>query len=137
MECQDYRGDVQMSYNYKQLLPTVVSAINNYGIDITIMRDNYTTEVGVKKYVDSEPVYKIKGVLDNSKVSSNTGTQQYTDFMQYNVNGTLYFAYDPNIHILPGDYIIVHGVKYILDMPVNIMEVNLLYQVQVRGVKDE
>ena len=126
-----------MSYNYKQLLPTVVSAINNYGIDIIIMRNKYTTEVGVKKYVDSEPVYKIKGVLDNSKVSNNTGTQQYTDFMQYNVDGTLYFAYDSNIQILPGDYIIVHGVKYILDMPVNIMEVNLLYQVKVRGVKDE
>ena len=126
-----------MSYNYKQLLPTVVSAINNYGIDIIIMRDKYTTEVGVKKYVDSEPVYKIKGVLDNSKVSNNTGTQQYTDFMQYDVDGTLYFAYDSNIQILPGDYIIVHGVNYILDMPVNIMEVNLLYQVKVRGVKDE
>lgn len=126
-----------MSYNYNQLLPTVVSAINNYGIDIIIMRDNFDTEVGVKKFVDSEPVYKIKGVLDNSKTNSATGTQQYTDFMQYNVNGTLYFAYDPNIHILPGDYIIVHGVKYILDMPVNIMEVDLLYQVQVRGVKNE
>lgn len=126
-----------MSYNYNQLLPTVVSAINNYGIDITIMRDNYNIEVGVKKYVDSEPVYKIKGVLDNSKTSNKTGTQQYTDFMQYSVDGTLYFAYDPNIHILPGDYIIVHGVKYILDMPVNILEVNLLYQVTVKGVKDE
>ena len=137
MECQDYRGDVLMSYNYNKLLPTVVSAINNYGINMTIMRDNYDIEVGVKKYVDSEPVYKIKGVLDNSKTSTKTGTQQYTDFMQYNVDGTLYFAYDSNIHILPGDYIIVHGVKYILDMPVNIMEVNLLYQVTVRGVKDE
>mgnify|MGYP001316166037 FL=1 len=126
-----------MSYNYNQLLPTVVSAINNYGIDITIMRDNYNIEVGVKKYVDSESVYKIKGVLDNSKTSNKTGTQQYTDFMQYSVDGTLYFAYDPNIHILPGDYIIVHGVKYILDMPVNILEVNLLYQVTVKGVKDE
>ena len=101
------------------------------------MRENYTTEVGVKKYVDSEPVYKIKGVLDNSKSSSNTGTQQYTDFMQYSITGTLYSAYDPNIHILPGDYIIVNGVKYILDIPVNIMEVNLLYQVAIRGVKDE
>ena len=126
-----------MSYNYDQLLPTIISAINNYGIDITIMRENYTIELGVKKYVDSEPVYKIKGVLDNSKSSSNTGTQQYTDFMQYSITGTLYFAYDPNIHILPGDYIIVNGVKYILDIPVNIMEVNLLYQVAVRGVKDE
>ena len=126
-----------MSYNYNQLLPTIVSAINNYGIDITIMRENYTTEVGVKKYVDSEPVYKIKGVLDNSKTSNKTGTQQYTDFMQYDVNGTLYFAYDSNIHILPGDYIVVHGIKYTLDMPVNIMEVNLLYQVAVRGVKNE
>lgn len=126
-----------MSYNYNQLLPTVVSAINNYGIDITIMRDNYNIEVGVKKYVDSESVYKIKGVLDNSKTNNKTGTQQYTDFMQYSVDGTLYFAYDPNIHILPGDYIIVHGVKYILDMPVNILEVNLLYQVTVKGVKDE
>lgn len=126
-----------MSYNYKQLLPTIVSAINNYGIDITIMRENYTTEVGVKKYVDSKPVYKIRGVLDNSKTSSNTGNQQYTDFMQYAITGTLYFAYDPNIQILPGDYIIVHGIKYILDVPVNIMEVNLLYQVAVRGVKNE
>ena len=126
-----------MSYNYAQLLPTIISAINNYGIEIIIMRENYTTEVGVKKYVDSEPVYKIKGVLDNSKSSSNTGTQQYTDFMQYSITGTLYSAYDPNIHILPGDYIIVNGVKYILDIPVNIMEVNLLYQVAIRGVKDE
>lgn len=126
-----------MSYNYKQLLPTIVSAINNYGIDITIMRENYTTEVGVKKYVDSKPVYKIRGVLDNSKTSSNTGNQQYTDFMQYAITGTLYFAYDPNIQILPGDYIVVHGIKYILDVPVNIMEVNLLYQVAVRGVKNE
>ena len=86
-----------MSYNYNQLLPTVVSAINNYGIDITIMRDNYNIEVGVKKYVDSEPVYKIKGVLDNSKTSNKTGTQQYTDFMQYNVDGTLYFAYETQL----------------------------------------
>ena len=54
-----------MSYNYAQLLPTIISAINNYGIEIIIMRENYVTEVGVKKYVASEPVYKIKGVLDN------------------------------------------------------------------------
>ena len=78
------------------------------------------------------------GVLDNSK-SSNSRVQQEQQFHQYSINGTLYYAYfeDPRYTIEPGDYVVINNIKYILDMPVDILEVGLLYQVSVRGVKYE
>jgi hypothetical protein len=78
------------------------------------------------------------GVLDNSK-SSNSNAQQEQQFHQYSINGTLYYAYfqDSRYSIEPGDYVVINNIKYILDMPVDILEVGLLYQVSVRGVKYE
>lgn len=127
-----------MSYNYKKLLPKIQATIEKYGVELDVYRDTYESEVGVQTYKDTSLVATIKGVLDNSK-SSNSNVQQEQQFHQYSINGTLYYAYfqDPRYTIEPGDYVIINNIKYILDMPVDILEVGLLYQVSVRGVKYE
>jgi hypothetical protein len=127
-----------MSYNYKKLLPKIQATIEKYGVELDVYRDTYESEVGVQTYKDTSLVATIKGVLDNSK-SSNSNVQQEQQFHQYSINGTLYYAYfqDPTYTIEPGDYVIINNIKYILDMPVDILEVGLLYQVSVRGVKYE
>lgn len=127
-----------MSYNYKKLLPKIQATIEKYGVELDVYRDAYESEVGVQTYKDTSLVATIKGVLDNSK-SSNSSVQQEQQFHQYSINGTLYYAYfqDPTYTIEPGDYVIINNIKYILDMPVDILEVGLLYQVSVRGVKYE
>lgn len=127
-----------MSYNYKKLLPKIQATIEKYGVELDVYRDTYESEVGVQTYKDTSLVTKIKGVLDNSK-SSNSSVQQEQQFHQYAINGTLYYAYfqDSTYTIEPGDYVIINNIKYILDMPVDILEVGLLYQVSVRGVKYE
>lgn len=127
-----------MSYNYKKLLPKIQATIEKYGVKLDVYRDTYESEVGVQTYKDTSLVATIKGVLDNSK-SSNSSVQQEQQFHQYSINGTLYYAYfqDPTYTIEPGDYVIINNIKYILDMPVDILEVGLLYQVSVRGVKYE
>lgn len=127
-----------MSYNYKSLLPKIKNIINNYGVELDVYRDVYTTEVGVKTYKETQLLTKIKGVLDNSKTSRSQAETE-TQFHQYNINGTLYYAYfqDPDYSIQPGDYVVINNIKYILDIPVDILEVGLLFQVSVRGVKYE
>ncbi len=127
-----------MSYNYKKLLPKIQATIEKYGVELDVYRDEYKNEVGVQTYKSTSLISKIKGVLDNSK-GSNSNVQQEQQFYQYSINGTLYYAYfqDPRYSIEPGDYVVINNIKYILDMPVDILEVGLLYQVSVRGVKYE
>lgn len=127
-----------MSYNYKKLLPKIQATIEKYGVELDVYRDTYESEVGVQTYKSTSLIAKIKGVLDNSK-SSNSNVQQEQQFHQYSINGTLYYAYfqDTEYSIEPGDYVVINNIKYILDMPVDILEVGLLYQVAVRGVKYE
>lgn len=127
-----------MSYNYKKLLPKIQATIEKYGVELDVYRDTYESEVGVQTYKSTSLVTKIMGVLDNSK-SSNSNVQQEQQFHQYSINGTLYYAYfqDPRYSIEPGDYVVINNIKYILDIPVDILEVGLLYQVAVRGVKYE
>ena len=127
-----------MSYNYKKLLPKIQATIEKYGVELAVYRDTYESEVGVQTYKSTSLIAKIKGVLDNSK-SSNSNVQQEQQFHQYSINGTLYYAYfqDTEYSIEPGDYVVINNIKYILDMPVDILEVSLLYQVTVRGVKYE
>lgn len=127
-----------MSYNYKRLLPKIQATIEKYGVELDVYRDTYENEVGVQTYKSTSLVTKIMGVLDNSK-SSSSNAQQEQQFHQYSINGTLYYAYfhDPRYSIQPGDYVVINNIKYILDMPVDILEVGLLYQVAVRGVKYE
>jgi len=127
-----------MSYNYKKLLPKIQATIEKYGVELDVYRDTYSSEVGVQTYQSTSLIAKIKGVLDNSKIS-NSNVQQEQQFHQYSITGTLYYAYfqDPTYTIEPGDYVIINNIKYILDMPVDILEVGLLYQVSVRGVKYE
>lgn len=127
-----------MSYNYKRLLPKIKNIINNYGVELEVYRDIYKTEVGVKTYKETQLLTKIKGVLDNSK-TSNTRVETENQFHQYTIDGTLYYAYfkNPDYSIQPGDYVVINNIKYILDMPVDILEVGLLFQVSVRGVKYE
>lgn len=127
-----------MSYNYKKLLPKIQATIEKYGVELDVYRDTYESEVGVQTYKDTSLVATIKGVLDNSK-GSNSNVQQEQQFHQYSINGTLYYAYfqDPRYSIQPGDYVVINNIKYILDMPIDILEVGLLYQVSVRGVKYE
>lgn len=127
-----------MSYNYKRLLPRIKNIINNYGVELDVYRDIYKTEVGVKTYKETQLLTKIKGVLDNSKTSNSNVTIE-NQFHQYTIDGTLYYAYfqDPGYSIQPGDYVVINNIKYILDIPVDILEVGLLFQVSVRGVKYE
>lgn len=127
-----------MSYNYKKLLPKIKNIINNYGVELDVYRDVYKTEVGVKTYKETQLLTKIKGVLDNSK-TSNARVETENQFYQYTIDGTLYYAYfqNSNYSIQPGDYVVINNIKYILDIPVDILEVGLLFQVSVRGVKYE
>nr|DAL88794.1 MAG TPA: hypothetical protein [Caudoviricetes sp.] len=125
-----------MSYNYKALLPTVINAINNYGIDISIYRDIFESEVGVQTYKETKKIAQIKGIIDNSSISKTSATTE-NEFKQNPISGTLYYSYDKDLDIQQGDFLIVNNIKYILDIPVDVLEVGLLYQCSLRGVKIE
>lgn len=116
--------------NIKSLLPKIVTIINEYGIDVTILRDVYENEVGVKTLQDKGVlVCKVKAVIDNSKSSSNVNNA-------YKVNGivkpqgtaTVYVAYDKSIDIQNGDYFIIDGLRYTLSLPQDLLHYHLLYQ---------
>ena len=125
-----------MSYNFKRLLPKIQNAIAEYGVNLTIYRDIFESEVGVQTYKSTQKIATIKGVLDNSK-GSTIKTGQESEFMQKEISGTLYYPYMSTPKILPGDYVIINDIKYILDTPVDLMEVGILYMVSVRGVRYE
>ena len=89
----------QMNSNIQNLLPKIVSILNEYGVDITILRDVYENECGVKTLKQqAQPMYKVKAVIDNSKASGKPNNN-------YKVNGvvkpqltaTVYIAYDSKL----------------------------------------
>jgi len=99
-----------MSYNYKALLPTVINAINNYGIDISIYRDIFESEVGVQTYKETKKIAQIKGIIDNSSISKTSATAE-NEFKQNPISGTLYYSYDKELDIQQGDFLIVNNIS--------------------------
>lgn len=119
-----------MNSNIQNLLPKIVSILNEYGVDITILRDVYENECGVKTLKEqAQPVYEVKAVIDNSKASGKPNNN-------YKVNGvvkpqltaTVYIAYDSKLTIQDGDYFIIDGMRYTLSIPQDLLHYHLLYQ---------
>ena len=42
---------------------------------------------------------------------------------------TIYYAFDENVNLKREDYFIIDGIKYIIDVPQNLLHYNILYQV--------
>ena len=114
----------------ESLLPQVVNAINTYGVEVTVYRNVYENQVGVKTLVKSGlEVANIKVVIDNS-----TGTSSNSNYTKEGITvpkntATIYYAYSEDVNLQKDDFIVVDGVKYILSVPQNLLHYNLLYQV--------
>ncbi len=114
----------------KALLPQVISLINEYGVEVDIFRDVYqNNEIGIKELTSpSELVATIKVVIDNSKsnnINNNKNINGITRVQQYAI---VYYAYDANVSLNKDDYFIIDGLRYILDVPQNVLHYDLLYQ---------
>ena len=94
-----------MSYNYKTLLPSVINAINNYGIDISFYRDFFESEVVVQTFKETKKIAQIKGIIDNSSISKTSATTE-NEFKQNPISGTLYYSYDKDFDLQQGDFLI-------------------------------
>lgn len=113
------------------LLPQVINAINTYGIEVTVLRNVYSNELGVKTLQQAGlEVARIKVVIDNSKGNSTSSNKfRVEGIIHPQQTATIYYAYDSKVNLQREDYIIVDDVKYILDVPQNILHYNVLYQV--------
>ena len=113
------------------VLPQVVKAINEYGVEVTVYRDIYENVIGVRTLVEEKrEVAKIKIVIDNSNTSS-TNNARYTKDGIISPQGTatLYYAFDSEVNLIKDDYIIIDNLVYILGVPSNLLHYNILYQV--------
>lgn len=113
------------------LLPQVINAINTYGIEVTVLRNVYSNELGVKTLQQAGlEVARIKVVIDNSKYNSTSSNKfRVEGIIHPQQTAMIYYAYDSKVNLQREDYIIVDDVKYILDVPQNILHYNVLYQV--------
>lgn len=117
--------------SFKQsLYKTVVQTMNEYGIDITIYRDVYENEVGVKTLKkQGQVVGVVKAVIDNSKSSSQSSEYQVSGMVTPQIVATVYIPYDKiSANIQYGDYFIMNNLRYTLDLPQDLVHYNLLFQ---------
>ena len=114
-----------------QLLPQVVKIINEYGVTVDIFRNTYTNDMfGVSRLETTEMITSIKVVVDNSQDSRTANNRFKVEGMIRPQNvATIYYAFDENVNLKREDYFIIDGIKYILDVPQNILHYNILYQV--------
>lgn len=114
-----------------QLLPQVVKIINEYGVTVDIFRNTYTNDMfGVSRLETTEMITSIKVVIDNAQDSRTANNRFKTEGMIRPQNvATIYYAFDENVNLKREDYFIIDGIKYILDVPRNILHYNILYQV--------
>lgn len=115
-----------------QLLPQVVSIINEYGVVVDIYRNKYENDLyGIKNLESSnEFVCSIKVVIDNSKASTNANNKfKVEGIIRPQNTATIYYAYDETIQLNREDYFIIDNIKYILDIPQDILHYHILYQV--------
>lgn len=119
-----------MSKLSASLLPQVVKAINEYGIEVTVYRNVYENQVGVRTLVKSGlEVATLKVVIDNSNGSSSNSNYKKEGIVVPKNTATIYYAYSEDIKLERDDFIIIDGVKYILSVPQNLLHYNILYQV--------
>ena len=114
-----------------QLLPQVVKIINEYGVTVDIFRNTYTNDMfGVNRLKTTEMITSIKVVIDNAQDSRTANNRFKVEGMIRPQNvATIYYAFDENVNLKREDYFIIDGIKYILDVPQNILHYNILYQV--------
>ena len=114
-----------------QLLPQVVKIINEYGVTVDIFRNTYTNDMfGVNRLETTEMITSIKVVIDNAHDSRTANNRFKVEGMIRPQNvATIYYAFDENVNLKREDYFIIDGIKYILDMPQNMLHYNILYQV--------
>lgn len=114
-----------------QLLPQVVKIINEYGITVDIFRNVYENDMfGVSRLETTEMITSIKVVIDNAQDSRTANNRFKVEGMIRPQNvATIYYAFDENVNLKREDYFIIDGIKYILDVPQNILHYNILYQV--------
>lgn len=119
-----------MNSNIQNLLPKIVSILNEYGVDITILRDVYENECGVKTLKQqAQPMYKVKAVIDNSKASGKPNNNyKVNGIVKPQLTATVYIAYDSKLTIQDGDYFIIDGIRYTLSIPQDLLHYHLLYQ---------
>lgn len=119
-----------MNSNIQNLLPKIVSILNEYGVDITILRDVYENDCGVKTLKQqAQPMYKVKAVIDNSKASGKPNNNyKVNGIVKPQLTATVYIAYDSKLTIQDGDYFIIDGMRYTLSIPQDLLHYHLLYQ---------
>ena len=114
-----------------QLLPQVVKIINEYGVTVDVFRNTYTNDMfGVNRLETTEMITSIKVVIDNAQDSRTANNRFKVEGMIRPQNvATIYYAFDENVNLKREDYFIIDGIKYIIDVPQNILHYNILYQV--------
>lgn len=113
-----------------QLLPQVIKIINEYGVTVDVYRNVYENDMfGVKKLQYNEMITSIKVVIDNSNKGNANNRFKSEGIVRPQNSATIYYAFDENINLEREDYFIIDGIKYILDVPQNLLHYNILYQV--------
>lgn len=120
-----------MSNLSASLLPQVVKIINEYGVVVDIYRNSYdNNSYGINEMVsEAELITSIKIVIDNSKSSNDSSKFKTEGIIRPQQYATVYYAFDENLDLKRDDYFIIDGLKYILDVPQNLLHYNILYQV--------
>lgn len=114
----------------QSLYKTVLQTMNEYGIDITIYRDVYENKVGVKTLKEQgQVVGRFKAVIDNSKSSSQSNKYQVSGMVTPQLAATVYIPYDERAATIQyGDYFVMDGLRYTLELPQDLVHYNLLFQ---------
>lgn len=126
--------------NVNAIRNKVKKAIKVAPTDVTICRPNKVDD-GCGGFIIPEDnpfneITKSQGIFNNSNRSANTTVLPGGIVTNFKPN-TLLLVWEPGIEYKVGDFFMLNGVKYTVTNPVNVSNLNIIWQLELSSVDEE
>lgn len=127
--------------NVTSIRQKVAQAISKAPLSITVYRENKQPD-GCGGYIISQEnpvirVGKVEGILDNSSSGSINTSANEGGKVPYSKAPQFITIWKPNLKFLRGDYFDLDGTRYVIDNPVNVLNMNIYWQLSLSAYIQE
>lgn len=121
--------------NVTSIRQKVAQAISKAPLSITVFRENKIPD-GCGGYIicEENPVIrvgKVEGILDNSSSRDVSGGSNKGGKVPYSKAPQFITIWKPNLRFIRGDYFDLDGTRYVVDNPVNVLNMNIYWQLSL------
>lgn len=122
--------------NITSIRQKVAQAISKAPLSVTFYRENKQPD-GCGGYIVSQEnpvirVGKVDGILDNSSSRDVSASSNDGGKVPYSKAPQFITIWKPNVKFLRGDYFDLDGTRYVIDNPVNVLNMNIYWQLTLK-----